>query len=135
MYQGADPMSARILVVEASHDVRTLIADVLNAEGHQVQCVTNGAEALGLLEQRSTFDLILSGLTLPAIEGVQLYWEIGVRWPHLAARLIYVTDRNSPGMIDHQTLRAASVPFLVKPFSPPQLLDLVRRRLAELGAP
>jgi DNA-binding NtrC family response regulator len=126
-------MASRILVVEASHEVRTLIADVLTAEGHDVKCVAHGAEALALLEQRSTYDLILSDLTLPAIEGVQLYWEIGSRWPHLASRLICVTDGHDAGMIDHQTLRAVSVPFLVKPFLPQQLADLVRRRLAEVG--
>ncbi|MGH7413948.1 MAG: response regulator [Candidatus Rokuibacteriota bacterium] len=128
-------MPAHILVVEAGHDVRVLISDVLTADGHEVNCVANGAEALLLLEQRPSFDLILSDLTMPAIEGAQLYWEIGSRWPHLASRLICVTDRGSAGVIDHPTLRAASVPFLVKPFLPHLLRDLVGRRLAELSAP
>jgi DNA-binding NtrC family response regulator len=126
-------MSARILVAEASDDVRALMADVLAADGHEVNCVAHGAEVLAVLEQRSTYDLIFSDLTLPAVEGAQLYWEIGSRWPHLASRLICVTDGHSAGMIDHQTLRAVSVPFLVKPFSPEHLRGLVRARLAELG--
>ena len=124
----------RILVAEASPDVRTLIVDVLTVEGYDVQCVANGAEALLLLEKRPRFDLILSDLTLPAIEGVQLYWEIGSRWPHLASRLICVTGGHNAGAINHATLRAASVPFLVKPFLPAHLRDLVRSRLGELGA-
>lgn len=127
-------MPSRILVVEASDSVRTLIADVLTADGYVVQAVTDGIEALGLLERQHAFDLILSDLTLPAIEGVQLYWEIGSRWPDLASRLICVTDGSSAGVIDHPNLRAASVPFLVKPFLPSQLRALVRQRLAELGA-
>jgi|HubBroStandDraft_4_1064222.scaffolds.fasta_scaffold317369_2 CheY-like chemotaxis protein len=126
-------MLARILVVEASDEVRALLAEVLAADGHEVTCVAHGAQALALLEQRSTYELILSDLTLPAVGGAQLYWEIGSRWPHLASRLICVTDGHSAGMIDHQTLRAASVPFLVKPFLPEHLRDLVRTRLAELG--
>ena len=128
-------LGCRRLVVDASPDMRALIADVLAGDGHEVKCVGHGADALVLLEQQSTFDLILSDLTLPAIEGAQLYWEIGARWPQLASRLICLTDGSSAGMIDHSTLRAASVPFLVKPFSPPQLLDVVTRRLAELGGP
>jgi CheY-like chemotaxis protein len=127
------PSRIRILVVEASQDVRTLIADVLAAEGHEVQCVADGATALALLEQRPVFDLILSDLTLPAIEGAQLYWEISSRWPRLASRLICVTAANNAGTINHATLRRASVPFLVKPFVPSQLRDLVSRKLAELG--
>lgn len=127
-------MPSHILVVEASDSVRTLITEVLTADGYVVQGVTDGIEALGLLERQHAFDLILSDLTLPAIEGVQLYWEIGSRWPDLVSRLICVTDGSGAGLIDHPTLRAASVPFLVKPFLPSQLRALVRQRLAELGA-
>ena len=87
-----------------------------------------------LVEQWPTFDLILGDLTIPALEGAHLYWEIGRYWPQLTSRLICVTDGNNAGVIDHPLLRAASVPFLVKPFAPEALRDLVRRRRAELGA-
>jgi CheY-like chemotaxis protein len=123
-------MPSRILVVEANCEVRAFTTAVLTAEGHRVHCVHDGAEALALLEQQSAFDLILSDLTLPAIEGAQLYWEIGSRWPRLASRLICLTNGQDAGRIDHATLRAASVSFLAKPFLPSQLLDLVRRGLA-----
>ena len=59
-------MPARILVVDASPEMRVLIAELLAAEGHEVECVAHGAAALVLLEQQSTFDLILSDLTIPA---------------------------------------------------------------------
>jgi len=36
--------------------------------------------------------LILGDLTIPAIAGAHLYWEIGRRWPQLTSRLICVTD-------------------------------------------
>jgi DNA-binding NtrC family response regulator len=127
-------MPARILVVDASHDMRALIAEVLAADGHEVECVADGAAALALLEQQSSFDLVLGDLTIPAIEGAHLYWEIGRRWPELASRLICVTDGHDAARIDHATLRAVSVPFLVKPFQPEQLRDVVTRTLAR-GAP
>jgi CheY-like chemotaxis protein len=128
-------MPARILVVETSLEVRALIADVLAAAGHDVTCFANGAEALALVEQQPAFDLILGDLTIPAIEGAHLYWEFERRWPHLTSRLICVTDGNSAGVIDHPILRAAAIPFVLKPFVPQVLQDLVRQRLAELGAP
>jgi CheY-like chemotaxis protein len=123
-------MPARILVVDASAEMRALIADILTGDGHEVECVAHGADALVLLEQQSTFDLILGDLTIPAIEGAHLYWEIGRRWPELASRLICLTDGHDTGRIDHATLRSASVPFLVKPFQPEQLRDVVTRTLA-----
>jgi two-component system NtrC family sensor kinase len=122
-------MPARILVVDASPEMRVLIAEVLAVDGHEVECVAHGAAALVLLEQQSIFDLILGDLTIPAIEGAHLYWEIGRRWPELASRLICVTDGHDAGAIDHATLRAASVPVLVKPFAPEHLRDIVTRTL------
>ena len=122
-------MPARILVVEDTREVRALIADVLTAAGHEVTSVAHGAEALVLTEW-PRFDLILSDLTLHAVKGAQLYWEIGARWPELASRVICVTDGHDAGAIDHARLRAASVPFLVKPFLPEHLLDVVTRVLA-----
>jgi two-component system, NtrC family, sensor kinase len=122
-------MPARILVVDASADMRALIADVLAGDRHEVKCVAHGAAALVLLEQQSTFDLILGDLTIPAIEGAHLYWEIGRHWPELASRLICVSDGHDAGRIDHATLRAVSVPFLVKPFQPEELRDVVTRAL------
>jgi CheY-like chemotaxis protein len=128
-------MPARILVVEASPEVRTLIADVLTTDGHEVKGVAHGGAALVLIEQRPAFDLVLGDLTVPAIEGAHLYWEIQSRWPHLVERLICVTDGESAGVSDHPILRDAAVPILVKPFLPQVLRDLVKRRLVELGAP
>jgi DNA-binding NtrC family response regulator len=127
-------MPTRILVVEANRGVRALVADVLTADGHEVTGVANGAEALVLIEQRAAFDLILGDLTMPALEGANLFWEIARRWPHIVSRIICVTDGSGTGVIDHARLRAASVPFMVKPFSPEGLRDLVGRRLAELEA-
>jgi len=43
-------MPARILVVEASPEVRTLIADVLAGDGHDVKVVAHGAAALVPIE-------------------------------------------------------------------------------------
>jgi CheY-like chemotaxis protein len=45
------------------------MADVLSADGHDVKCVAHGAEVLAFLEQRPSFDLILSDLTLPAMRA------------------------------------------------------------------
>jgi CheY-like chemotaxis protein len=110
--------------------MRALIADILAGDGHEVKCVAHSAAALVLLEQQSTFDLILGDLTIPAIEGAHLYWEIGRRWPELASRLICITDGHDAGAIDHATLRAVSVPILVKSFQPHELRDVVTRALA-----
>ncbi len=124
---------ARILVVEPNDDVRALIADVLTSGGHDVHCVINGAEALARLDG-FTFDLILSDLTMPGIEGIRLYWEIASRWPHLTSRLVYVAGAVDAGSSDYHILLADEVPLVMKPFQPEFLLDVVARALAR-GTP
>jgi DNA-binding response OmpR family regulator len=128
-------MAARILAVEANREVRSLMNDILTAEGYEVTCIIHGAETLVLLEQGPAVDLILSDLALPATEGAQLYRQLGNRWPARTPRVICVTDGYGAGAIDHPTLRAASARFVVKPFLPDQLLDVVSHTLARDGRP
>jgi two-component system chemotaxis response regulator CheY len=119
---------ARILVVDPEHDVRALIADLLADAGHEVHCAAHGAEALAQLE-RSDFDLVLSDLTLPAIEGIGLYWEIARRWPLLVSRLVYVTGTIDAGSTDYRILLDEDIPRVIKPFLPEHLLNVVARTL------
>jgi DNA-binding NtrC family response regulator len=120
--------AARCLIVDADHEVRALIADVLRADGHHdVECVYTGADALRVLEERPSFDLVLGELTTPARDDALLHQEISTRWPHLVPRLICITHGSSAGVSE---LRAASVPILVKPFAPMVLQAVVTQRLA-----
>jgi CheY-like chemotaxis protein len=121
---------ARILVVDPERDVRTLIADLLAGAGHEVHCAANGAEALARLDESSAFELILSDLSMPAIEGIGLYWEIAHRWPHLISRLVYVAGTIDAGSTDYRILLDDEVPRVIKPFRSEHLLEVVARTLA-----
>jgi hypothetical protein len=57
------------------------------------------------------------------------------RDPELASRLVCLTDGHASEAIDHPTQRAASVRFVVKPFLPDHLLDVVRHTLARDAPP
>lgn len=120
---------ARILVVDPEQDVRTLIADLLAGAGYNVQCAANGAEALARLDESSAFDLLLSDLGMPAIEGIGLYWEIANRWPHLISRLVYVAGTIDAGSTEYRILLDEEVPRVIKPFRPEHVLDVVARAL------
>jgi CheY-like chemotaxis protein len=64
-----------ILVVDDQEPVRDLIADILVAEGHYVRTVENGVDALRLLGEQE-YDVILSDMMMPEMDGQQLYGEI-----------------------------------------------------------
>jgi CheY-like chemotaxis protein len=116
---------ARILVVDPEDDVRVLLADLLAGTGHEVHRAANGAEALARLAE-APFDLILSDLTLPGVQGLGLYREISSRWPQLISRLVYVTGTIEAGSTEYRIALDAGIPLVIKPFDPERLLDVVR---------
>ena len=69
--QTQDTRRPRILLVDDDEDMRSLLADVLSDEGHEVIQASNGAEALVLLH-RETFAAILLDKRMPGLSGMDL---------------------------------------------------------------
>ena len=61
----------RILVVDDDPSIRSLVAEVLEDEGYEVQLAGNGAEALSVLQQ-SLPHAIVTDLMMPVMDG----WEL-----------------------------------------------------------
>ena len=89
---------------------------------------SNGAAALQLSDERH-YDLILSDLRMPKMDGAALYWALQLRHGAAMPRMIYVTGQAHS--LDYAGFLAASrVPVLPKPFSPDDLRQAVRQALA-----
>jgi CheY-like chemotaxis protein len=118
---------AIVLIVEDEPDVRELIADVLTGNGYEIEMAPDGAAALQFSEQRH-YDLILSDLRMPKMDGAALYWALQLRYGAAMPRMIYVTGQAHS--LDYAGFLAASqVPVLSKPFSPEDLRRAVRQAL------
>jgi len=118
---------AAILVVDDEIEVGRLLADLLAVDAHQVDTASNGAEALEMLEERD-YDLILSDLRMPRLDGPGLYREVEKRHPALLSRFIFITgdtlNAETRGFLEQVT-----VPSLHKPFDFGQVMAVVRRAL------
>ena len=125
---GSDvPSGKRILVVEDEAPLAALVADILGADGHIVEIAVNGLAALAHVE-RSTYDLILSDLRMPELDGPGLYRELERRRPELVRRIAFVTgSAQSQGM--EQFLQRTGAPILYKPFRIQDLQKLVAELL------
>lgn len=77
---------ARILVVEDQPIVAQVIAEMLEADGHEVETAANGRLALAKIEGRP-YDLIISDLRIPELDGVGLYREVTRRQPALSQQV------------------------------------------------
>ena len=117
------PMGERpwVLVVDDELIIAQLIADVLEGEGYRIDTAPHGVAALERLERR-TYDVILSDLRMPELDGLGLFREIEHRYPDLLRRFVFITGTSEhadyQGFIDD-----VKVPVLTKPFD---MMDLVR---------
>jgi DNA-binding response OmpR family regulator len=117
----------RILVVEDDERARELIVSSLRADGHDVDSSSSGIEALRLLT-RQWYDLIVSDLKMPELDGPDLYSEVTRRWPGSPPQVLFVSGYGNVSEYDGflQVIRA---PLLAKPFKMRDLRRAIRRIL------
>jgi DNA-binding response OmpR family regulator len=107
--------SIHVLVVEDEASIAEMLAEILAAEGYEVDLACNGRVALEKIGAQD-YDLILSDLRMPELDGVGLYWELERQHPDLLRRLIVITATTED--LDYQRFLAQiDVPVLEKPFS------------------
>ncbi len=116
---------ARILVVEDDADLRTSLAEVLQDQGYEVDCATDGQDALRQLEGHAAPSAILLDLTMPGMDG----WTFRSRQrsdPRLA-RIPTVVISAAYGSDPRNVASLAPDAFLSKPFDLGTLIDALKR--------
>lgn len=119
--------SETILVVEDEIAVRDLAQDVLTNSGYTVLEALNGQDALEIYRTTNDrIDLVLTDVIMPHMSGKQLIEQIRDINPDLP--VIYMSGYTENAIVHHGILEE-DVHFIQKPFSPNQLLEIVRRVL------
>jgi PAS domain S-box-containing protein len=123
----AQPKGGKILVVDDEVHVAAVLAEMLAVDGHSIDVAPNGALALDRLRQGS-YDLVLSDIRMPELDGLSLYQEVRRLHPEMARRFVFLTgDRLSSET--GKFLATAGAPSLGKPFHLDEVLSVVRRML------
>ena len=103
---------ARILAVDDQRYFRELIAGMLAEEGFEAQTASSGEEALHILEN-ADFDIVLTDLVMPGMDGSELVHRIKDRDPE--QEIVVVT-----GVVDVKTavdaMKLGATDYLLKPF-------------------
>ncbi len=121
-----------VLVVEDSTTDRRVVSFLLKrAGGWEVQYATHGREAIEKVEQ-TTFDLLLTDLVMPAMNGLELVTAVRQRRP--AVPVILMTSRGNEG-IALLALRAGAVNYIPKRLLPRQLVEIVNRVMSLVARP
>jgi PAS domain S-box-containing protein len=117
----------RILVVDDEPGISGVLAEVLQLDGHVVETVANGEAALAKLQEQP-YDVIVSDIRMPELDGPGLYWEMERRDPSLLQRVVFLTgDTLSAGT--REFLEQTGVPCLSKPFALSDVREIVQRIL------
>jgi CheY-like chemotaxis protein len=80
---------ARVLIAEDEDVLRTLCARALLSDGHEVKAACDGSEALDLLAREAGgFDLLLTDIRMPQMDGIELALAAGRDYPDLTIMLM-----------------------------------------------
>ncbi|ROM71337.1 sigma-54-dependent Fis family transcriptional regulator [Pseudomonas brassicacearum] len=122
-------MAIKVLLVEDDRALREALADTLVLAGHDYAAVGSAEEAL-LAVGREAFSLVVSDVNMPGMDGHQLLGLLRARQPQLPVLLM-----TAHGAVERavDAMRQGAADYLVKPFEPKALLDLVARHA--LGSP
>ncbi len=119
----------RLLIVDDEVEIRSMLSEILAADGHVVEEAVDGRDALARLSEKP-FDLVISDLIMPVLDGAGMYDELCRRHPDAVKRLVFITgDTLSPAT--RRFLKRAKRPVIEKPFVPDEARSVVRQALSD----
>ena len=113
----------RILVVDDEPAIRFALVELLEEEGHAVQAAEHAPAALGFLEGEPA-DLVISDLSMPAMDGMQLLAEVRDRHP---ATLFVLMTAYGDERTAVRALKLGAYDYIPKPFDNEEIRAVTRR--------
>ncbi len=118
-------MAKSILVVDDSAVIRQVEETVLGKAGYDVASVGGGRDAVAKMES-VTFNLILTDLNMPDMDGVSLIKHARSSTKHRLTPIVMITTESKDSK-KQEGKAAGATAWVVKPFTPEQLLSVVKR--------
>lgn len=113
-------MVARILVVEDDKNIRLLMSTLFRKRGYEVEEAENGLEALRTVVSDPNFDIVVTDMQMPTLNGRKLIETLKTYYPNLYVVAISAHDAS---IGDASTSGADS--SIHKPFSYYTLVDII----------
>lgn len=120
-------MAKCILTVDDSATMRQMIAFTLQSAGFEVVEAMDGVDALEKVKGR-TLDLVITDINMPRMDGITLLKSLRALPEFRFTPILILTTEASPEMKSKGKENGATG-WIVKPFSPEKLLDIVNKVL------
>ena len=121
-------MSRKILIVDDEMSMREFLSILLQREGYVVDTAADAAAALALLADRS-FDLTISDVQMPGLDGISLLQRVKHSWPDMAVLMITAYSTAEDAV---EAMKLGAYDYIAKPFKVEELKILVRNALEKV---
>ncbi|MFQ5848166.1 MAG: sigma-54-dependent transcriptional regulator [Candidatus Methylomirabilales bacterium] len=120
----------RILIVDDEAGMREFLSILLEREGFQVECAEDGEEALQAV-RKAQFDLIISDLRMPNLDGVRLLEGLQKVEPEIPVVLVTAYASAESAI---QAMKLGAYDYLTKPFRVEEIKQVISRALESKAA-
>ena len=117
---------SKILVVDDSSTVRDEVAGFLRKNGLDVDTAVDGKDGLAKLRGSPGVKLIISDVNMPNMDGISLVKEIKKLAAYKFTPIVMLTTESADGR-KAEGQAAGAKAWVLKPFNPPQLLNVVQK--------
>lgn len=120
-------MSRTALVVDDSASMRKMVAHTLRQAGFDVVEGSDGQEGLARLDAHKV-DVVITDLNMPVMDGFQFITHLRARTQHRFTPVLMLTTEHTDAK-KQQGRAVGATGWIVKPFHPTQLLQVIGRVL------
>jgi two-component system, chemotaxis family, chemotaxis protein CheY len=118
-------MAKKFLVVDDSASMRQLVSFTIKDAGYDVLVAENGKDALGKLGGGKV-DMVVTDLNMPEMDGIELIKKLRAMPDYKFTPIVMLTTESQESK-KLEGKQAGASGWIVKPFSPEQLIDVVKR--------
>ncbi|RAU22264.1 response regulator [Paramagnetospirillum kuznetsovii] len=119
-------MGKCVLAVDDSKTMRDMVSFTLRGAGYTVVEADNGVTALKALQAAAKVDVIITDVNMPEMDGITLVRKIRAQPQHAGTPVLILTTESDQSKKD-EGRSAGATGWIVKPFSPDKLLQIVAK--------
>ena len=118
-------MSMKILTVDDSRTMRDMLRLALTTAGFEVVQAVDGLDGLAVLERESP-DLVITDINMPKMDGFGFIEGARKTDKFRVVPILVLTTESDPDK-KQRARSAGATGWIVKPFDPTKLVDVIRR--------
>lgn len=119
-------MGKKVLLMDDSGPTLRMMSRILELEGYRVDTALHGLEGLEKIRGGEKFDVILSDMNMPEMDGLAFAEELK-HIPHYKDVPLIIISSNHPAVKENRNRAGRVSAWILKPFKKNELLDAVKK--------